>query len=167
MIIAMPFEDSWAWFQLSLFLQTLAGRPWTLQQASTTLYRFRNLVIKAKSAEATPALACAKKIMKCSASRLASGLCSSVPRSHRDFSGSLVSVSQSALVIQCCGFILSRENCHLIGKRMQTVCNTGKNTVKTTQGWESGLIGWSPSAVLTQPNQDTSLQLSFPKRKGV
>lgn len=108
-------------------------------------------------------LDCAKKIMKCNG-LWALWWC--VLRSQdRYFWGSLVRVSQSSLMMQCCSFILSPGNCHLIGKgsRLHTISNTVKDKVKKNLRTKSQ-TSWDDQILLvslTQGSQATSLSLSF------
>lgn len=72
MSLAVLFQGSRVWFLLHLLPQPLAGRPWILKEAPTTLL-IQKSGIKAKSAEATTVLDCAQKIMKCAGLWLCDG----------------------------------------------------------------------------------------------
>lgn len=133
-ILAVLFRGS----RESGFCCTFLSSPWQggpayWRMASTTLYWFRNLDIRAKSAEATTSVGLAKKIMKCSGLWLFDGASWAASSGTADASCECV---YGSLGIRCCGFIFKPGELspYRQGSRLHPASNIVKDGVKSTLG---------------------------------
>lgn len=142
MILAMLFQGS----RVSSFYCTLSsslcqGGPKYWSRHLQLFYWFRNLDIRAKTAEATTSIrACQEdnEVLCLHTGPWVPWLC--VPGSqHKYFCDSPMSVFHSALVVQCCGFLWILGNCHFIGNssREQASCSILKDMLKKDRQGES------------------------------